>query len=272
MTPSARDTHALQRATAEHVDKIQNAALVLFEQIAQRVGIDPRHRYVRADAIDEQCKQHEQQSCSEFGKPRLGARKTWLCRRSVCRRYHQIPALASTVFRVLDPAARSLNRSSRASRHPETLHRYRARYAPGQHDARAPDIARENIRRLENSQVNDIAFRAHDTGLPPSTPPSRPTRSSAFSMSPRRTSAVVMPTRERKPNFGMRICSGNWPPSNQGRFEEPDLDFCPFCPRPQVLPLPEPLPRPTRFALRFDPAAGFNELSSIVTALPRPCN
>lgn len=46
------------------------------------------------------------------------------------------------------------------------------------------------------------------------------------------------------PRRGKRRRSGVWPPS------KPNLAvpraFCPLCPRPAVLPLPEPIPRPLR--------------------------
>ncbi len=48
-----------------------------------------------------------------------------------------------------------------------------------------------------------------------------------------------------KPRFGKRRCSGIWPPSNP-LMVTPVRDFCPFTPRPPVLPSPEPMPRPTR--------------------------
>src|ERR1700756_2642268 len=38
----------------------------------------------------------------------------------------------------------------------------------------------------------------------------------------------------------------------------PERDFWPFWPRPAVLPLPEPWPRPTRFRSRWLPSAGFS--------------
>ena len=55
-----------------------------------------------------------------------------------------------------------------------------------------------------------------------------------------------------KPRFGMRRCSGIWPPSNPRIMREPLRERCPLCPRVDVLPMPEPMPRPTR--LRFSVA------------------
>src|SRR5258708_7646553 len=55
-----------------------------------------------------------------------------------------------------------------------------------------------------------------------------------------------------KPRFGMRRCSGIWPPSKPRIMREPVRERCPLCPRVDVLPMPEPIPRPTR--LRFSVA------------------
>src|SRR6516225_6570575 len=54
-----------------------------------------------------------------------------------------------------------------------------------------------------------------------------------------------------KPRFGMRRCSGIWPPSNPRIMREPLRERCPLCPRVDVLPMPEPMPRPTRFLPAF---------------------
>src|SRR6478672_6728060 len=51
-----------------------------------------------------------------------------------------------------------------------------------------------------------------------------------------------------KPRFGIRMCSGIWPPSKP-KTETPERLFWPFWPRPAVLPRPEPMPRPTRTRL-----------------------
>src|ERR1700740_1609651 len=55
-----------------------------------------------------------------------------------------------------------------------------------------------------------------------------------------------------KPGFGMRRCSGIWPPSKPRIMREPVRERWPLCPRVEVLPMPEPMPRPTR--LRFSDA------------------
>src|SRR5215472_601935 len=59
-----------------------------------------------------------------------------------------------------------------------------------------------------------------------------------------------------KPRFGMRRCSGIWPPSNPRRREYPRRDFCPLLPAPAVLPSFEPIPRPTRTLRVREPTGG----------------
>src|SRR5216684_5074490 len=54
------------------------------------------------------------------------------------------------------------------------------------------------------------------------------------------------------PRFGMRRCSGICPPSKPRIMREPVRERWPLCPRVDVLPMPEPMPRPTR--LRFSVA------------------
>src|SRR5579863_5576012 len=49
-----------------------------------------------------------------------------------------------------------------------------------------------------------------------------------------------------KPRFGMRRCSGIWPPSKPRIKRIPVRERWPLCPRVEVLPIPEPMPRPTR--------------------------
>src|SRR5947207_7066869 len=47
--------------------------------------------------------------------------------------------------------------------------------------------------------------------------------------------------------------SGIWPPSNPGRTLPPWRAVWPFPPRPAVLPIPEPGPRPLRMRARCEP-------------------
>src|SRR4051795_9136660 len=49
-----------------------------------------------------------------------------------------------------------------------------------------------------------------------------------------------------KPRFGSRRCSGIWPPSNPRIKLKPERDPWPLWPRAEVLPMPDPIPRPTR--------------------------
>src|SRR3546814_19617092 len=57
--------------------------------------------------------------------------------------------------------------------------------------------------------------------------------------------------------------SGIWPPSKP-LIETPERLFWPFWPRPAVLPLPEPMPRPTRIRPLRAPSLSRRSLSLIV--------
>src|SRR6476620_11635175 len=63
-----------------------------------------------------------------------------------------------------------------------------------------------------------------------------------------------------KPRFGRRRCSGIWPPSKP-LMATPERDVWPLTPRPPVLPLPEPIPRPTRMRFLVGPALSQKKLS-----------
>src|SRR5438874_2973568 len=54
-----------------------------------------------------------------------------------------------------------------------------------------------------------------------------------------------------KPRLGRRRCSGIWPPSKPRMRDEPEREPWPLWPRVAVLPIPEPIPRPTRFLFSF---------------------
>src|SRR5439155_21674116 len=49
---------------------------------------------------------------------------------------------------------------------------------------------------------------------------------------------------------------GIWPPSNPTAVPPPERDFWPFWPFVDVLPWPEPMPRPTRLRRLTEPGAG----------------
>jgi hypothetical protein len=57
-------------------------------------------------------------------------------------------------------------------------------------------------------------------------------------------------------SFGRRRYSGIWPPSNPGRTPDPDLDFCPRIPNPQLAPCPAAIPRPFLLFLCLEPGCG----------------
>src|SRR4030095_11549928 len=69
-----------------------------------------------------------------------------------------------------------------------------------------------------------------------------------------------------KPRFGRRRWIGIWPPSNP-LMRTPERAVWPLPPRPAVLPLPEPMPRPTRMRFLREPALSAISLSFIVSFL-----
>src|SRR5579871_1662982 len=76
-----------------------------------------------------------------------------------------------------------------------------------------------------------------------------------------------------KPRLGKRWCSGVWPPSKP-LIATPLRAVWPLPPRPEVLPLPEPMPRPTRIRFFREPALSAISLSFMVAFLlsfRRPC-
>src|ERR1700722_10204798 len=65
-----------------------------------------------------------------------------------------------------------------------------------------------------------------------------------------------------KPRLGNRRCSGIWPPSKP-LMRTPERAVWPLPSRPAVLPLPEPMPRPTRMRFLREPALSAISLSFI---------
>src|SRR4051812_35503432 len=62
-------------------------------------------------------------------------------------------------------------------------------------------------------------------------------------------------------SFRMRMWIGIWPPSKFERDFEPEREPAPFWPRPEVLPVPEPSPRPMRLRGLRLPGAGLSVCS-----------
>src|SRR3954451_1802592 len=65
----------------------------------------------------------------------------------------------------------------------------------------------------------------------------------------------------------IRMWIGFWPPSCPTFFFEPAREPAPFWPRPEVLPKPEPSPRPIRFLRWREPGFGFRLCSPISSVL-----
>src|SRR5665213_968134 len=69
-----------------------------------------------------------------------------------------------------------------------------------------------------------------------------------------------------KPRLGSRRCNGIWPPSKP-LMRTPDRAVWPLPPRPPVLPLPEPMPRPMRMRFLRAPALSAIWLSFMAVVL-----
>ena len=192
------------------------------EQLVEHRRVDARHRDVRADAVDDQRAEQEQQAALQVAV-------------LVAALQGRICSCQWTVLVCVDALRRFKRRCRRRLRSPPCapLRRRRRRcsftalsslpvmmtFAASPSTARAP-----------------AAFSAR--GRCPST--------GSFASSDRRTSAMSFCVRETKPRFGRRRCSGIWPPSKPTLWKPPERDFWPLWPRPAVLPRPEPMPRPTR--------------------------
>src|ERR1700735_1686306 len=79
-------------------------------------------------------------------------------------------------------------------------------------------------------------------------------------MRPRLTSLYLSCAGGVKPRFGRRRCKGIWPPSKP-LMRTPERAVWPLPPRPDCLPLPEPMPRPTRMRGLDDPGLSLTSLS-----------
>src|ERR1700722_17585381 len=82
-------------------------------------------------------------------------------------------------------------------------------------------------------------------------------------MRPRLTSLRSRGFGGLKPRLGRRRCSGIWPPSKP-LIRTPERAVWPLPPRPDCLPLPEPMPRPTRMRGLDAPGLSLTSLSFMI--------
>src|SRR3984957_20342672 len=85
-------------------------------------------------------------------------------------------------------------------------------------------------------------------------------------MRPRLTSLYLSCAGGVKPRLGRRRWRGIWPPSKP-LMRTPERAVWPLPPRPACLPLPEPMPRPTRMRDFDDPGLSLISLSFMAASL-----
>src|SRR5262249_9745656 len=244
------DREARERPARKHVEHIEDATLLRAEQLGELVGIDPGHRYVRADAIDDERTQQEQQATFQVAHLRKSQQRF-----GSSQRYSALGLLSATFLSL--PGRRCAFSPSGAA---------------GGGSSMLPPAASIAVRApLETSKPFTATLRLisparitlalpDDGGTTPAALSAARSMVSApsLSRSDRRTSAVSF-RRETNPCFGSRRCSGICPPSKPTLWYPPARDFWPLWPRPAVLPW-QPNPRPTRFLLLLEPGAGLISL------------
>src|SRR5258708_7314580 len=243
------DREAPQRAAREHVEHAEHAALVVLEETGQDVRVDARHRDVRADAEHDECPEQEQQALFQVAVARPLAGVGQSCHQlfgasfssaaSAFFGFFSFTFFSTFGFSVMwiEPPAASIM-------------------------ARAPLLTRISFSAtLRSSLPERITFApsARCDTMPSALSTAR-SMSVAFmrASSLVRTSGVSSRVGELKPRLGRRRCSGICPPSKPTLWYPPARSFCPSCPRPAVLPQPEPTPPPTRSLSLFEPGAGFS--------------
>ena len=66
--PQREHGETRQRSAREHVEQVQDAALLALEELGQLVGVDTWHRDMSPDAVDDQCQQQEYESTTEVAE------------------------------------------------------------------------------------------------------------------------------------------------------------------------------------------------------------
>src|SRR5208282_4616273 len=199
-----------QVAAAEQIDEAEHRAPVLLEKLRQAVAVDPGRRDVAADAIHRQQAEREQHALAKVGNPE-DVRQLF---QHYCKTSNLPPALV--IFSCADL---------------------------------------ENLWACTVSATESSPLPRTFTGCLVLITPALRSTSGVIVVSPSaaRRSRFTMLYSWRKtlvnPRLGMRRCNGIWPPSKPRIMREPLRERWPLWPRVDVLPMPEPMPRPTR--LRF---------------------
>src|SRR5262249_8762890 len=249
------DREARERPARKHVEHIEDATLLRAEQLGELVGIDPGHRYVRADAIDDERTQQEQQATFQVAHLRKSQQRF-----GSSQRYSALGLLSATFLSL--PGRRCAFSPSGAAGGGSSMLPPAASIA-----VRAPLETSKpftaTLRLISPARIT-LALPADGGTTPAALSAARSMVSApSLSRSDRRTSAVSF-RRETNPCFGSRRCSGICPPSKPTLWYPPARDFWPLWPRPAVLPW-HPNPRPTRFLLLLEPGAGLISLSLIAS-------
>src|SRR5690606_16399131 len=187
------DRHPLERTAREHVEHLQDRARLILEQLLHRDRVDARQRDERADAVDDQRPDQEQQALAQIREAGRVGKKA---RRSHCAWFCHDPtflsrrALRLLVYSTLPPAASMI--------------------------AFAPGVTGTPTTLTGRSSVPDAMIFTRSTRRPTSPAAfsdSSVTSPSTFASSCTRTSSRVAAFCDRKPTFGSRRCNGIWPPS-----------------------------------------------------------
>ena len=153
--PQRKDAHPLQCAAGEHVEQAKDGPFVLTEQLGQPVGVDPRHRDVRANTIDDDRHQQKTQTCPELGQPTITQRGE--------------STLLSHLF--LELAASCFDSRTRTLGGGDALESHRTTHLTGQHDFHTLHVVVDDVGVFEALQGYDVALdlgqlgRAHFSAI-----------------------------------------------------------------------------------------------------------
>src|SRR5262249_35244840 len=220
------DRHLRQVPAREHVVEAEHGVLELIRELKNRVVVDAGNRDVLPDSIHAEQAQREQHAVAQIGNGK-----------------EVLQALVHASCSVAPPAAAIFSAAF-----PLNLCACTVSFLP------TSPRARTLIRVAPPGTIPFSRSRSGVTTVPAS--------NFAPSVS-RLTTSYATRNGLWKPRFGTRRCSGIWPPSNPRLNLKPERDFAPLCPRPAVLPLPDPWPRPIRFFACFIPLGGRRLFSDI---------